>query len=151
MLTSDDEDECLCPHPVICTCLFELEWMTALREPLFSDGFRHGFLDGIDQGIYDTRYRQPKYDKGFINDPLPWNAYIDPCQYKHAYSKGYQEGYREVYARHRPVLNELEQYHGLQWMILTLFGGRQTHPLIEYALIEKIENYVWVRPAFRKR
>jgi len=146
MFDDEDDDECMCTHPEVCTCVFELDWMTSLREPLYTEGFRHGFADGSEQAVHDTIYRHAQNEDGFLMDPLPWEAYVDPCRYKHAYSAGYQAGYLQDYRRHRLMMDELNTRFGLDWFRVYYIHRFRRHDLFEGRLADKIEKYVWTDP-----
>jgi hypothetical protein len=139
-----DEELCLCGNGPICTCIFELDWMKDLLDPLYDDGFAHGDADGVECAIYDTRYKlSSKEDDSTDIADIPVHAYIDPCRYQRAYAEGFQSAYREVYQRHSPLLEELALYHRVVNMKIYLLKHFGVHPLLELGLLDKIENFIW--------
>jgi hypothetical protein len=149
----EDDDECLCDHPEICTCVFEMDWMRDLLVPIAREGYEHGFSSGVDAAIRDTIYG---HSTGGLCDTsefvlAPDYAYVDPCRYQRAYYEGYQAAYADTYQRHESMLDELRLRHIVQVYKIYLLTRFQLHPLLDLQLLLKIENYVWDIPPHKPR
>lgn len=137
-----DDDLCICDQPQICTCVFELDWMKDLLDPIEDEGYESGFQDGIEFGIRDTIYSNPISLETDGPGILPFIASIDPCRYQRAYSDGYADGYHQTYRRHVLVIEELKLLHLRQAYYIYLISRFGSHPLLDFCLFQKIDFYL---------
>lgn len=140
---NDNADFCICDHPTLCTCIFELDWMEELVTPIYDQGYDDGYADGLEDAIYDTIYREPKApDPVLYDDEIPFEAFVDPHRYRRAYAQGYRMAYHTTYRRHRAVLEELEQIHSFQHIAIRLLLRFRTHPCLDPRLFPEMKKYV---------
>lgn len=143
-MEEEEEEEflCLCEYPQICTCIFEMDWMKELLDPIYDEGYQNGFEDGTRSAIHHTIYGVG--DEGghedFSFSPL---AYLDPCRYRRAYSDGYDSAYTATYKRHAKLLAQLQSFHKLYWYKRWVNECFQGHLLFEPAVLNKIEIFFW--------
>jgi hypothetical protein len=147
-LMDEEVDDCLCDHPEICTCVFEMDWMKELLVPIAKEGYQHGFGDGVDAAVHDTIYAQPFLGSHDLSEYVlpPDYAYVDPCRYQRAYRDGFQYAYTNVYRRHDTLLKEVRLRHTFQAYMIYLLLHFQFHPLLDLNLLKKIESYLWSKP-----
>jgi hypothetical protein len=139
-----EDDICICNHPNICFCVFELDWMRDLVNPIFLEGYEDGVSEGIDEAIQHTIYGQLPVEEPFLyDDELPPSSFIDPCRYRRAYAKGFREAYDNTYQRHRPVLQELELIHLVQHFTTHLLLRFRAHKLLDPRLFHEIRQFVY--------
>lgn len=147
-MLDEDDDECMCDHPDICTCIFEMDWMKDLLVPIAREGYEHGFAEGVEAAKWDTIHRHPFLGVRDTSDFViaPDYAYIDPCRYQRAYHDGFQTAYTQTYRRHDTMLDELRLKHIIQAYKIYLLSRFHPHPLLDLQLLLKIENYTWDKP-----